>query len=94
MSRDPELGDEAFVERMQKIADPQRTAAREIPKAQRHTMRRVSQWSSTCDSREETLFRAHTESGLTMSRIAGELRLSVSRISRLIARAEGAKGKA
>ena len=44
-------------------------------------------------SREEALLRAHTESGLTMSAIAKELGLSVSRVSRLIARAEGAKGK-
>ena len=94
MSRDAELGDGAFVERMQKIADPQRTAAREIPKAQRRTSRSLAQWLSTCDSREEALFRAHTESGLTMSAIAQELGLSVSRVGRLIARAEGAKGKA
>lgn len=87
------LGDEVFVERMQKIADPQRTAAREIPKAQRRTTRSLAQWLSTCESREEALFRAHTESGLTMSAIAKELGLSVSRISRLIARAEGAKRK-
>ena len=50
-----------------------------------------AQWLSTCDSREEALLRAHTESGLTMSAIAKELGLSVSRVSRLIARAEGAK---
>jgi len=87
------LGDEVFVERMQKIADPQRTAAREIPKAQRRTSRSLAQWLSTCDSREEAMFRAHTESGLTMSAIADELGLSVSRVSRLIARAEKAKGK-
>ena len=93
MSRDAELGYGAFVERMQKIADPRRTAAREIPKAQRRTSRSLAQWLRTCDSREEALFRAHTEGGLTMSAIAGEPCLSVSRISRLIARAERAKGK-
>ena len=93
MSRDAELGDGAFVERMQKSADPQRTAAREIPKAQRRTSRSLARWLSTCDSREEALFRVHTEGGLTMSAIAKELGLSVSRVSRLIARAEGAKDK-
>ncbi len=87
------LGDEAFVERMQRLADPKRTAAREIPKAQRRTTRSLAQWLSACDSREEALFRAHTKSGLTMSAIAKELGLSVSRVSRLIARAEGAKDK-
>ena len=76
------LGDEAFVERMREIADPKRKAAREIPKAQRRATRSLAQWLSTCDSREEALFRAHTQSGLTMSAIARELGLSVSRVSR------------
>jgi len=55
--------------------------------------RSLAQWLSACNSREEALFRAHTESALTMSAIAKELGLSVSRISRFIARAEGKKGK-
>lgn len=87
------LGDEAFVERMQKLAEPQRKAAHEIPKAQRRTARSLAQWLRDCDSREESLFRAHTESGLTMSAMAKELGLSVSRVSRLIAREERAKCK-
>jgi REP element-mobilizing transposase RayT len=87
------LGDEAFVECMQKMAEPERKTAREIPKAQRRTTRSLAQWLNACDSREEALFQAHTESGLTMSAIAKELGLSVSRVSRLIARAEEAKGK-
>jgi DNA-directed RNA polymerase specialized sigma subunit len=48
---------------------------------------------ATSDSRDEALYRAHVESGMSMSEIARELGLSVSRVSRLIARAEGAKGK-
>src|SRR5258708_14683205 len=87
------LGDEVFVERMQKMAEPQRKATREIPKAQRRTTRSLAQWLSACDSREEAMLLAHTESGLTMSSMAQELGLSVSRVSRLIARAEEAKGK-
>jgi putative transposase len=82
-----------FVERMQKMADAKRTTAREIPKAQRRTTRSLAQWLSACNSREEALFWAHTESGLTMSALAKELGLSFSRVSRLIARAEEAKGK-
>jgi putative transposase len=78
---------------MQALTEPQRAAAREIPNAQRRSTRSLAKWLSTCDSREEALFRAHTESGLTMSAIAKELGLSVSRVSRLIARVEGAKGK-
>ena len=61
---------------------------REIPKAQRRTTRGLAQWLGACDSREEALFRAHTQSGLTMRAIAQELGLSVSRVSRLIARIE------
>ena len=57
------------------------------------TSRSLAQWLSASDSREEALFRAHTESGLTMSALTKELGPSVSRVSRLIARAEEAKGK-
>ncbi|NLZ40629.1 MAG: winged helix-turn-helix transcriptional regulator, partial [Comamonadaceae bacterium] len=39
----------------------------------------------------EALRRAHVEGGMTMSAIAGRLGLSVSRVSRLISRAEAAK---
>ena len=67
------------------MADPKRKTAREIPKAQRRMSRNLVQWLSACDSREEALFRAHTESGLTMSAIARELGLLISRVRRLIA---------
>jgi REP element-mobilizing transposase RayT/DNA-directed RNA polymerase specialized sigma24 family protein len=88
------LGDEAFVDRMQALAEPQNSADRDIPKAQRRKARSLDQWLSSCPTREEALYRAHTESALSMSAIARELGLSVSRVSRLIARAEQAKGKA
>jgi putative transposase len=88
------LGSEAFVERMQARVAPRNTADRDIPKAQRRTARSLDQWLATCNSREEALYRAHTHSALSMSAIARELGLSVSRVSRLIARAEQAKGKA
>lgn len=46
-------------------------------------------------TRAEGLRQAHREGGMTMTAIAGELGLSVSRVSRLIAAAEAveAKGK-
>ncbi|HEV8259768.1 MAG TPA: transposase [Burkholderiales bacterium] len=88
------LGDEAFVERMQALAEPQNSADRDIPRAQRSKPRSLAQWLGNCTTREEALYRAHTESALSMSAIARELGLSVSRVSRLIARAEQAKGKA
>ena len=87
------LGDEAFVGRMQALAEPQRATAREVPKAQRRKNRSLSQWLADCGNREEALYKAYTESGLSMSAIARELGLSVSRVSRLITRAEEAKSK-
>ncbi len=87
------LGDEAFVERMQARVEPRRSVAREIPKVQRGKPSGLQQWLASCGSREEALYRAYTESGLSMSALAVELGLSVSRVSRLIARAEQAKDK-
>lgn len=88
------LGDGAFVDRMQALAEPQNSVDRDIPRVQRSKARSLDQWLSSCSTREEALYRAHTESALSMSAIARELELSVSRVSRLIARAEQAKGKA
>lgn len=65
-------------------------------KSRRHSGDRpvpLAQWLASCTTREEALHRAHTESGLRMSDMAGELSLSVSRVSRLNALAEQAKGK-
>ncbi len=88
------LGDEAFVERMQALCDPGKADDHDIPKAQRRKARSLGEWLASCQTREEALYRAHTEGALNMSAMARELGLSVSRISRLIARAEQAKGKA
>jgi putative transposase len=87
------LGDETFVDRMQGLADPRRSAAREVPKAQRRRVHSLGQWLAQCASREEALYKAYTEGGLSMSAIAAEMGLSVSRVSRLIAQAEQAKSK-
>ena len=83
------LGDDSFVERMQALAEPQRIGARDIPKEQRSKALTLSQWLDTCGTRDEAVFRAHAESRLSMTAIARELGLSVSRISRVIAKAEG-----
>ncbi|MSQ59414.1 MAG: transposase [Betaproteobacteria bacterium] len=88
------LGDEDFVDRMNALARPHNSTDRDIPKAQRRKGLSLAQWLNACDSREEALYRAHTEGGITMSAIARELGLSVSRISRLIAKAEQERGKA
>jgi len=78
---------------MQARAEPRRSVAREIPKVQRGNPSSLQQWLATCGSREEALYRAYTESGLSMSALAAELGLSVSRVSRLIARVEQARNK-
>jgi putative transposase len=93
------LGDEAFVERMQHqaglgvIGKPP-ASARNIPTAQRRPPRSLSQWLSPSEvqgpSRSQALYNAHTQGGYTMSAIAAQLGLSVSRVSRLIARHERA----
>ena len=66
----------------------------DIPKIQRPKSRTLAQWMERCENREQALYNAHTQSAMTMSAIAREIGLSVSRVSRLIARAEGAKDKA
>jgi putative transposase len=43
--------------------------------------------------REEGLYRAHIEGGITMTRIAASLGLSVSQVSRLIAKLERGDAK-
>jgi putative transposase len=74
------LGDERFVERMQALAEPRNSTDHDIPWVQRRKSRTLAQWLASCESREEALYRAHTESALSMSAIARELGLSVSRV--------------
>lgn len=88
------LGDEAFVERMQALAEPRNSTDIDIPKIQRRKSRTLAQWLQSCENREQAFYNAHTHGAMTMSAIARELGLSTSRVSRLIARAEEAKGKA
>jgi putative transposase len=88
------LGDEAFVDRMQAKAVARNSTDPDIPKVQRRKPHSLGQWLDTTKSREEALLLAYREGGLTMSAMARELGLSVSRVSRLIARVEQAKGKA
>lgn len=87
------LGDETFVSRMQALAAPPRKAARDTPRAQRLPARPLAHWLALCSSREEALYRAHTEGAITMTALARDLGLSVSRVSRLIAQAEAAAGR-
>ncbi len=85
------LGDEAFVERMQALAAPRQVAARDVPRVQRSKPLTLAQWLGASDSRDDAFLRAHTQSGISMTAIAGEMGLSVSYVSRLIGRAEAAR---
>ncbi|MGY4829951.1 hypothetical protein ACVNIS_15380 [Sphaerotilaceae bacterium SBD11-9] len=87
------LGDEQFVERMQALMAAPRTDDREIPRKQRQAVKSLQDWLALSASREEGLHRAHTEGGITMTCIASTLGLSVSQVSRLIARFERGNAK-
>jgi putative transposase len=86
------LGDSSFVARTVEQATRARTANHEIPRQQRVIQQPLTQWLERSGSRGEGLLRAHREGGMSMTAIARQLGLSVSRVSRLIAREE-AKGK-
>jgi len=75
------LGDAAFAARMRAAADTPRRA----PRAS------FGDWMKRAGGiREQALWLAHTEGGVAMTELAGQLGLSVSRVSRLIAAAERA----
>jgi putative transposase len=83
------LGDEAFEARMQAQISSLRSAEREIPKRQRQQGR---DWKSClqacgCD-RNRALSMAYREHGMTMTWLAQQSGLSVSHVSRLIAKGE------
>lgn len=77
------LGDEAFVARM--LAAAGAAPARALKRRKGGAGGSWNDWQRDSESREQALYRAHTEGGLSMTALAGLLGLSVSRISRLIA---------
>ncbi|MDL5031621.1 transposase [Pelomonas sp. APW6] len=78
------LGDAAFVERLKRQLGPG-TGRRPARGGTALKGRPWRDWLQEAGSREEALYRAHTEGGLSMTGLARELGLSVSRVSRLIA---------
>jgi putative transposase len=81
------LGDEAFVARMQAMAEPARTRSKEVPRAQRALPRSLRDCLGQMPDRALGM-RAAYMGGMTMTEIASQLGLSVSRVSRLIGQAE------
>ncbi|RTL19280.1 MAG: transposase [Burkholderiales bacterium] len=88
LNRQIYLGDDQFVGRMLEAALPSAKRSAPVPKAQRSSTRSLADWLAQCGSREQALYRAYTESGLTMTAMAAELGLTVARVSQLIAKAE------
>ena len=87
------LGDEAFVERMQALVTPAQRVAVDVPKAQRKSPRTLQDCLGQSPGQPAHALRmAYRECGITMPAMAKELGLSVSRVSRLIAQAEGSRG--
>ena len=90
-------GDAEFAQHMQALAQPGRHATKEIPKAQRYVQRTWAQCLAQCaGDRNRAMLMGYRESGLTMTALAQNAGLSVSHVSRVIARLEGAgegKGK-
>ncbi|MCK9686579.1 transposase [Scleromatobacter humisilvae] len=82
------LGDEDFVETVQARVRPAVLREREIPFAQRHAPKRALRQAASTDSRDESIRRAYVKDGMTMTEIAKAVGLSVSRVSRLMARGE------
>ena len=82
------LGDDAFVSRMQTLAGTRRRASAEVPRVQRKRPGTLQDYLNRNADRAQALRLAYRECGITMSAMARELGLSVSRVSRLIAAAE------
>ena len=72
---------------MQALIEPHRKADVEVPRVQRRQAQPLAHWLATEPSMEAALLRAYA-AGATMTPLARELKISVSRVSRLIARAE------
>jgi REP element-mobilizing transposase RayT len=89
------LGDEDFVTRMLDAASRSTLHNNEIPRRQRLKPATLAQLMAQSTSRENALHAAYTQHGWTMTQLANELGLSVSRVSRIIAarEAEVARGK-
>ncbi len=80
------LGDEAFVLRMQALASDRAVSAKEIPKALRASPKSLQDWLTLMPSRDDAMVAAHRHSQWSMSDIAQKLGLSVSRVSKILAR--------
>ena len=82
------LGDEAFVARMLDKASVSSRQAKEVPKVQRRRLTTVAAYLRLHRHRDTAMHAAYVDGGLTMTQIATECALSISRVSRVIAAVE------
>jgi REP element-mobilizing transposase RayT/AraC-like DNA-binding protein len=82
------LGDETFAAASRTLASTRRLRCKEIAREQRIPSSDLADWLTPDRTRDEALRLAYSEGSLTMSEIARQANLSVSRVSRLIAAAE------
>ena len=88
------LADETFVQRMQAQAGAPALRCTQVPRRQRADPTTLSGWLAACDSRDEAMWLAHQRNSMTLTVVAAELGLSVSRASQLDARARQGRGRA
>jgi hypothetical protein len=82
------LGDEAFVERTLAHASPKALRSADIPRAQRKAPCSLAAFKTLHGDRDRALHAAYTQGGMTMTSLATESGLSVSRVSRIVAQVE------
>ncbi|MDP2028527.1 MAG: hypothetical protein Q8K12_02705 [Thiobacillus sp.] len=78
------LGDEAFMTRMQALLTPEQAKASDVPSLQRQSRSMALAHFFRNHPRNEAIAQAHVVGGHTMSAIAKEVGLSVSRVSRIV----------
>jgi DNA-directed RNA polymerase specialized sigma subunit len=82
------LGDAAFVLRMQALATDRAVSDKAIPRTQRAHPKTLQDWQAELPDRDAAILAAHRQSHWSLTRIAQALGLSVSRVSRIVAKAE------
>jgi len=87
------LGSDAFVEGALAALPARQRQMREVPRTQRSRPQSLDQLMQDGLTRNEALRTAHVDGGFTMTQLAAELGLSVSRVSRLIASFEAGQAK-
>lgn len=84
------LGDEAFMHRMQALAQPQKLDERAIPKAQRKAAPCTwPQALAACDEdRNRAIAWAYRSGGMTMTALAQHAGISIAHVGRIVVKAE------